>query len=68
MTLRAILAVSHLTVGCPMPDRSRAIIQTKSDTLDPQVGVSVCVVNLTAQKIFFEKTSEMPLRGLKNRR
>jgi hypothetical protein len=55
-------------VGSGMPDRSRAMTQTKSDTLVPQVGVSTCVENLTPQKTSVEETSEMPRRGLKNKK
>jgi len=68
MTLRAILAVSKLKVGSPMPGRSRTMAQIKSDTLLPQVGGWACVDNLTPQKIRAEETPEMPRRGLKNRR
>jgi len=55
-------------VGSPMPDRSRAMTQTKKDTLVPQVGVSACVEKLSGQKIIVEKTSVNPRRRLKNRR
>jgi hypothetical protein len=47
MILRAVPAVAQLLVGSPMPDRSKAMIQTKRDILVLQVEVGCGVDNPT---------------------
>ena len=67
MLLRATLAVAELLVRPPMPESSKVMTQTKSDTLVLQ---SVVGRETTSPRktVYVDKTSKMRRMGLINKR